>query len=102
MNIGKRITQLKTQKNMSTNHLANKAGVSQSYLRDIELGNKNPTVEMLSYICDALEISICGFFTEDINNISPFLLSAINLLNEKEQIKLADFIYELKKDKYEI
>lgn len=96
MNVGKRITELKTQKNMSTNFLANKAGVSQSYLRDVELGKKNPTIETLSYICDALDISLYNFFAEDIHNISPFLLSAINLLNEQEQIKLSEFIYAIK------
>ena len=96
MDIGQRIKDLKEKKNMTTNALANKAGVSQSYLRDVELGKKNPTVEMLSYICDALGISLYNFFTDDIQNISPFLLSAINLLNEKEQIKLSEFIFELK------
>lgn len=96
MDIGQRIKELKEKKNMTTNALANKAGVSQSYLRDVELGKKNPTVEMLSYICDALGISLYNFFTDDIQSISPFLLSAINLLTEKEQIKLSEFIFELK------
>ena len=98
MDVGKRISELKEKKNMTTNYLANKAGVSQSYLRDIELGKKNPTVEMLSYICDALGISISNFFTDNKQNISPFLLSAVNLLSEKEQIKLSEFIFELKND----
>lgn len=98
MDVGKRITELKKQKNMSTNYLANKAGVSQSYLRDVELGKKNPTIEMLSYICDALGITLYNFFADDIRNISPFILSAINLLTEQEQIKLSEFIFELKKD----
>lgn len=96
MDIGQRIKELKEKKHMTTNALANKAGVSQSYLRDVELGKKNPTVEMLSYICDALGISLYNFFTDDIQNISPFLLSAINLLTETEQIKLSEFIFELK------
>lgn len=94
MDVGKRITELKKQKNMSTNYLANKAGVSQSYLRDVELGKKNPTIE----ICDALGITLYNFFADDIRNISPFILSAINLLTEQEQIKLSEFIFELKKD----
>lgn len=41
------------------------SGISQSYLRDIELGNKNPTVEILSIICSALEITLQDFFHED-------------------------------------
>lgn len=48
MDIGERIIFLRTAKQYSVNKLANLAGISQSYLRDIELGNKNPTVEILS------------------------------------------------------
>lgn len=64
MDVGNRITYFRTQKNYSTNKLANLAGISQSYLRDIELGNKNPTVELLSWICEALELSLKDFFDE--------------------------------------
>lgn len=62
MDIGKLITQFRTAKGYSVNKLANMAGISQSYLRDVELGNKNPTVETLSYVCDALNISLADFF----------------------------------------
>ena len=58
MDVGKRIVELRERKNMSTNKLANLAGISQSYLRDLEMDKKNPTVEMLSYICFALDISV--------------------------------------------
>ena len=56
MNVGKRITFFRTAKNYSVNKLETLSGISQSYLRDIELGNKNPTIEILSYICEALNI----------------------------------------------
>lgn len=64
MDIGKRIAYFRTNKNYSINKLANLAGISQSYLRDIELGNKNPTVELLSWIYEALELSLKDFFDE--------------------------------------
>ncbi|MCI8748155.1 MAG: helix-turn-helix transcriptional regulator [Lachnospiraceae bacterium] len=66
METGKRITYFRTQKNYSVNKLANLAGISQSYLRDVELGNKNPTIEVLSYICEALNISLKDFFDDDL------------------------------------
>lgn len=47
--------------------LANLSGVSQSYLRDLELGNKQPTVEYLSYICEALGITLERFFADEKN-----------------------------------
>lgn len=66
MEIGERITYFRTQKNYSVNKLANLAGISQSYLRDVELGNKNPTIEILSYICEALNITLKEFFDDDV------------------------------------
>lgn len=64
MDIGARIKQLREMKGYSINKLANKAGVSQSYLRDIELGSKNPTVAFISLLCEQLEISLKDFFND--------------------------------------
>lgn len=97
MDVGKRIVELREKKNISTNKLANLAGISQSYLRDLEMNKKNPTVEMLSYICFALDISLRDFFAESGNPINPYLVSAIQLLNDEEQIKLSEFICAIKK-----
>lgn len=97
MDVSKRIIQLREAKAISTNKLANEAGISQSYLREIELGKKNPTVEVLSYICYALNISLRDFFSENDSTINPFLQTALESLSESEQLKLAEFIIELKK-----
>lgn len=99
MDVGKRIIELRERKNISTNKLANLAGVSQSYLRDLEMGQKNPTVEILSYICFALDISMQDFFAEPKNQVDPYLISAIQLLDDEEQIKLSEFICAIKKKK---
>lgn len=96
MDVGKRIMFFRGKKQISTNKLANMAGISQSYLREVEMGRKNPTVEMLSYICDALNISLSEFFSTEQNSIDPFLYSALKKLNEKEQIKLAELLVEMK------
>lgn len=92
MNVGIRIKELREAKGLTVNKLANLAGISQSYLRDVELGNKNPTVETLSYFCDALGISLHEFFSENTSCISPFLLSALSELSEEQQNKLAEFL----------
>ena len=97
MDIGSRITQLRKAKGISTNKLANLAGVSQSYLREVEMGKKNPTVETLSYICFGLDTTITAFFSCDKENILPALLSAIENLSHSEQLKLAEFINAMKK-----
>ena len=61
--VSERIKYFRTKKGLTVNALANRAGISQSYLRDIELGNKKPTVEYLEYICEALNISLVTFLT---------------------------------------
>ena len=97
MDVGGRIKELREMKGFTVNKLANLAGISQSYLRDIELGNKNPTVETLSYFCDALGISLGDFFASDSDNeINIFLSSELKRLTDAQQQSLAEFIKTLK------
>lgn len=95
MNVGLRIKELREKKGLTVNRLANMAGISQSYLRDVELGNKNPTVETLSYFCDALSVSLKDFFSDGDDEISPFLKSALSKLSEEQQLMLAEFLKSL-------
>lgn len=95
MKVGERIAALREQKNLSVNKLANMAGISQSFLRDIERGKKNPTVETLSYFCEALNITLTEFFSDN-NEVNPFLIAAVKKLDNVQQIKLAEFINSIK------
>ena len=95
MEISERIIALREARGFSTNKLANRAGISQSYLREIELGKKNPTIEILSYICEALDVSLSGFFSENTTTVHPILMTEIQRLNESQQIKLADCLRTL-------
>ena len=94
MDIGIRIKQLREMKGYSINKLANKAGVSQSYLRDIELGSKNPTVAFISLLCDQLEISLKDFFNDD--EETPFknepLIQRIYQMTPIQREKLLAFL----------
>lgn len=92
MDVGKRITFLREKKGITVNKLANLSGVSQSYLRDIELGKKQPTVEYLEYICYGLDISLKDFF--DTDNSSE-LHNALSKLTDKQRKKLQEFIETL-------
>lgn len=98
MDIGKRITFLRTAKGYSVNKLANLSGISQSYLRDVELGNKNPTVEIVSLLCDTLGISLKDFFddqTESNLGTDP-LLTRIFQLTPTQRQALLDFLDSMK------
>ena len=99
MDIGARISVLRTQKNYTVNKLANMSGISQSYLRDVELGKKNPTVEILSFVCDALDISLSDFFDDGtLKKITTDpLLNTIYQLNSEQRETLNAFLNALLK-----
>lgn len=97
MNVAQRLIFLREKKGLTTNKLANLAGISQSHLREIEMGKRSPTIETLSYFCEALGIGLGEFFGEDNSEISPFLLSSLKKLSEEEQEGLAHFINTLRK-----
>lgn len=74
----KRIQFLREQKGYTVNKLANLSGISQSFLRDIELHKKKPTVDTLAEICFALDVSLRDFFDDD----TAHSLSADPLMKE--------------------
>lgn len=93
-NVGERIKYFREQRGITINALANLAGISQSYLRDIELGNKNPTVEYLEYICDALQISLVAFF--DVKDEHNDLYHFIDALTETQKRNLLVFLRSMR------
>lgn len=97
MDIGKQIKQFRITKGYTVNKLANLAGISQSYLRDVELGNKNPTVETLSYVCEALQISLADFFNAYCNQEDSLdsLTKEICRLTPHQRKMLEQFLHAL-------
>ena len=52
------IRDVRIARGLSQNKLAKLVGISQPFMREIECGRKNPSVEMLFRICDVLGIRI--------------------------------------------
>ena len=85
--VGNRIRDLREKKFMNRNQLANKAGVSPTYIYQLEKGEKSPTIEYLSHICWGLGITLQDFFNintldnknDKISSLSP---DQRKLLNE--------------------
>ena len=86
MDIHTRITQLREQRGYTVNKLANLAGISQSSLREIELGMKTPRIDTLSYICDALHITLRDFFDDEpLSKKEDKLMQEINKLTASQR-----------------
>lgn len=87
--VATKIKFLREQKQLTRNALANLAGVSPTYIYQLEQGLKSPTVEYLGYICQALGVSLSEFFREEKKeNDLP--------LSERQKELLTQFIESLK------
>ena len=62
-NIGRKVSIMREEKNLTQSQLASLAKITQATLSYIESGKKNPSVETLSMICAALQISISDFLS---------------------------------------
>jgi transcriptional regulator with XRE-family HTH domain len=65
------------------------------YLRDIEHGNKNPTVEILSLICEQLDVSLSSFFSDDASSTDFFndpIIAKIYQLSKSQKEALSAFL----------
>ena len=90
--VGARVTVLREEKKLTKNALANLAGISPTYISDIEAGRKCPTVEYLGYLCDALGITLRDFFSVDGKNDRL----SIDSLTARQKAAFENFLRELK------
>ena len=90
--IGKKIERIRKERKMSQYQLAMDAGLSTSYIPDIEKGLKCPTVETLDNICYALNITLKDFFTEPAENMLQDRLSS---LTDNQRRLLNNFLNSL-------
>lgn len=99
MEIGKRITELREAAGWTTNRLANLCGLSQSFLRSVELGEKGISVENLQLICDTLHISLRNFFDvpSEQDTEQDRLLRQIAGLTDDQKQALALFLETMSK-----
>lgn len=100
INIGKRIAYFRTSKGFTVNYLANKSGISQSYLREIEMGRySNPSVDVLDVLCNTLGISLKEFFDTDteLQDMNDSLLKEIAQLTPEQRDLLRLFLKSIHK-----
>lgn len=68
MDIAARVIKWREKAGLSTYKLSKLSGVSQTYLREVEQGSKQPTVEIIDRICSGLGITLGEFFTEEVGS----------------------------------
>lgn len=93
MDISKRLISLRRQCGYTQNGLAERAGVSQSHLRRVELGQSDITVGHLELLCDAMSISLKEFFDETTNEDEISI--ALSKLSPRQKRLLFDFLENL-------
>lgn len=93
MDIRKRLIELRERCGYTQNGLAERAGVSQTHLRRVELGQADITVGHLQLLCDAMGISLQEFFKEesDLDEVSV----ALSKLSPKQKALLLNFLESL-------
>lgn len=93
MDIGNRLKSLREQCGYTQNGLAERAGVSQTHLRRVELGQSDITVGHLQLLCDAMSISLRDFFDE--RSETDEISAAFSKLSPKQKNSLLAFIDNL-------
>lgn len=93
MDVSKRLVELRKYSGLSQNALADIAGVSQSHLRRVELGQADITVGHLQLICDAMDITLQDFFK--VESSRDEMLVTLSKLTPKQKKLLIDFIESL-------
>jgi transcriptional regulator with XRE-family HTH domain len=92
--VAKRIKSLREEKNLTQNALANNAGVSPTYIYQLEKGEKSPTIEYLDHICWGLGITIEEFFSTKEKSVKQ-IYDKLSILTEEQRKLLNEFLNSL-------
>jgi len=98
--LGNKIRELRKSKNMSQEELAFKASISPAHLGQIERATKNPTLDTIKQIADALEVPLHSLFLFNIGYAKSVDESAIikkiniqlSTMTEKQQKEILRLI----------
>ncbi len=92
--VANRIKTLREARKLTQNALAYQAGVSPTYIYQLERGEKSPTIEYLDHICWGLGITIEEFFCAKDKSGDNARDKLSNLTAEQKKL-LNDFLNSL-------
>ena len=91
---GEKLKKLRKSKGLTTNQVANKVNVSQSYISRFENNKAIPDIEMIARILDVLDTDIPTFFADN-PELPPDLLKLTQTakkLTTEEREKVTDLL----------
>ncbi|MBA2613827.1 MAG: helix-turn-helix transcriptional regulator [Bacteroidetes bacterium] len=93
MNLGITIKNFRQQKGIKQNVLAEKSGITQTYLSQIENNIKEPNISTLRIICTYLEIPlpVLFFLSFDENDVKPEKRSAFKHIEPSIKSMISEF-----------
>lgn len=94
MNIGETIKDIRKRKGLSQQELATQSGISQTYLSQIEKGDRqSPTIEVLHKISEALKLPypVLEFLTLDYSEIDKDKLAAFRRIEKAVNALINEF-----------
>ncbi len=66
--VGRRIAEIRAQRNLTQEQLATQADVTLKYLQRIEAGKENLTLESLVHFSNLLQVTLSEFFVKPISH----------------------------------
>lgn len=100
MNISERLKKVRKSKNISIYKLSKQSGISETHIRDLERGDRNPSFDTLNRLAEPLGLSLSELFNES-DNISYVsssekeLLECFRMLSDDKAKSLLEFIKTL-------
>ena len=101
MDIAERLKKARIANNMTVYKLSQISGISETHIRDLERGDRNPSFDTLSRLAKPLRLSMSELFNESedvsyLNDNERELLSCFRSLDERQSNTLLDFLKTLK------
>ncbi|GIO23450.1 helix-turn-helix domain-containing protein [Oceanobacillus sp. J11TS1] len=97
--IGNQLRALRKAKDFTTQDLADKVNVSQSYISRFENGHSIPDIDLLEKMLTALGTDLSSFFSAELEDMPKDLIQLIDTvktLSPKARVKLNEFLQLMK------
>ena len=92
--IGDRIRQYRSIRGITQEELAYMIGSSSAYICNVELGKKKPSLQMLSEIADAMNLTVNDFLYDRKPSDTDSITDILALFNQEKQQRIIRHLTE--------